>query len=548
MKKYLSDVLQNTFRDWVDNAKCFFVLLMAGCGCGKTYFLVRVLLPYAIRKGKKVSIFVPRTALLKKYQMDILDMLVKERLKLEEVEKQVVIMTYQNLGKRLQQGLRCPMSDITIVEEASSFFDDIMFDETRMLVYLWLTSEGKSALNIWVSGTGKRIFKKLISDLGLRINESTTFSDKGMKLAVTSFCCYSNSYEEYDMENDYSWIDVQYMETVNPVELVSLHPKEKWVFYLESKKIQEEFYKALTEAGYKVAILNAENIDKEQTVVNSIVCLDKFYQQILLTTAVIESGNDFTERELKNQVVLRSIESPFIQMCNRRRRQSEDDIITLYILKRDKKYFEWCLEKVMEKLMLFLNEVFCQVDSLPDAIKVIMDTNIKQREDLFQFIEVDNRKMVKNELLLEELIYQKDFYTEMCKLLQEDEHAFIKRQLSWLKLEGTFDLDNYISVSIREDAKKEIVDKVKSMEEKKENYTFEEASDFVKSLIPLVEKVDKTVTKGGMALPKFKKFCQNQNLPCDWKSVKIKKVTYYSFTTWDKGEDIAEFKEDYEEQ
>lgn len=94
-----------------------------------------------------------------------------------------------------------------------------------------------------------------------------------------------------------------------------------------------------------------------------------------------------------------------------------------------------------------------------------------------------------------------------------------------------------------EDAKKVVVARVKEKEEAENEYTYDAASEFVKSLLPLVEKVDKTVTKGGMALPKFEKFCKEHNLNCEWDSFVKDRKKYYLFRTWEIGESSG-FDED----
>ena len=188
----------------------------------------------------------------------------------------------------------------------------------------------------------------------------------------------------------------------------------------------------------------------------------------------------------------------------------------------------------MDRLNKYAECIFQKVSDATDVVKNAMETK-RYDELLFSFLALDDGSLSINHLLLGELVFQRDFYKEMCIAIREDENAFIKRQLSWLGLMETFCPENFISAAIVEGAKKEIVARVKEMEQAASEYTHDEASDFVKSLIPLVEKVDKTVTKGGMALPKFEKFCETYNLNCEWDSFVRDKKKYYIFRTWDNG-------------
>lgn len=532
VKCYLSDRIGEVYKNWLERANSFFVFLLAACGSGKTRFIVYVLLPYAIMLGKKVCILVPRTTLYMKYKADIVDMQVKMHLNVELVESHVMLLTYQGLGKRLQAGGKCPVADATIVEEASSFYDDSSYDETRMLVYRWLIGEGKSNLNIWVSGTGERIFTKVKNDLGLRRKEAMV---PGMRFNMLSNCGYHNTYTDYNISADNSWMNVHYVEEVDPVELVSLYPEEKWVFYLESKHEQAVYAEALKKAGYTVAVLNADNISTEQgqETATSIASLDKFKQQILLTTAVVEAGNELKDHELTNQVVLRTLESPFVQSCNRRRKQSDSDKVNLYIAKRDKKFFEKRLEWTMERLRVYLEDVCFQVDRPTRALKKLAALKAEKRDMFLGFFEADETDMIRDELLLEELIYQRDFYKKMAARIAEDEHAYVKEQLKWLGLEETFHLAAYVSENVREQAKRKILCLVKEMEEQKVPCSHEDASKFAKSLLPYAKQIDKQLIGDSMALPKFEKLCQKHHIPCGYKVIPEKKVNYYYFQTWE---------------
>lgn len=532
-RKWLSDIVGEQYRYWINEAKRYFVFFEAGCGAGKTFFLLRVLLPELISQGKKILILVPRKSLRKKYVMDLVDVMVKSNITQDEMCKFVFVMTYQELEQRRCEGCSIPAYDVCVVEEASYFFDDATFNPRTQVSYDWLIGEGCADLNIWISATGDRVFTKVKNDL--QLNPRITEVDTNTGLSCTVKRGYYNTYEEYDTERDYSWVDVKYLESNFDIcDLVHEAPKEKWVIFCDSKKKGKEYLEKLKEKKYSVAFLNADNIEEEDELVNCIASIDKFQQQILITTAVIESGNEFKELELKNIVLLCSTKSRFIQMASRRRRQNNDDRITLYIVKRDYIFFEWNLRNVMDRLNKYADGIFQKISSATDVIKNVVETK-RYDELLFSFLALDDGSLSINHLLLGELIYQRDFYKEMCVAIREDENAFIKCQLSWLGLMENFCPENHINGSIIDAVKEEIIARVREMEQTASEYTHEEASDFVKSLIPLVEKVDKTVTKGGMALPKFEKFCKAYNLACEWDSFVRDKKKYYIFRTWDTG-------------
>lgn len=524
----VSDEIGDRYLEWVHNAKGMFVLLRAGCGRGKTYFVIKFLLPYAIRNGKKVSIYVPRKSLRLKIIMDVIEMLCVNKISLEEINSSVCIRTYQELETMLKNGIKIPKSDINIVEEASYFYDDSLFSNSTNLSYHYLSSEeGRAALNFWISGTGTRIFERLIADYGLRRYRCTNQIER-CKFQVEA-TQYSNSYEMIDLQGDYSWLDVKYLESDFDIcELIKTDIDSKWAFFLDSKKKGKEYYEALKAAGYSVAYLNADNFEQEQEVANSIASIDKFKEKILLTTAVIESGNDLSELELRNIVVFSATKNRFLQMVSRRRRQCVDDKIRLFIPKRDYAYFEWCLEEVMAKLNVFAKNIFQNIETASEAINILSEAKQSEIDKLLAFFGATDKGLAVNELLLDELIYERDFYKSMAKKIKLDEHAFIKEQLLWMNISEQFSENNYIRNDITVSVLEEIMEAVRKFGCSKERFSCDEISKFIESLAPLVKKISTKRVKGGFKRPKMEEFCKDYNLPIVFEHADVGKTVYYS--------------------
>lgn len=532
----VSDSIGDKYQEWLCEANGVFVLLRAGCGRGKTYFIIKIFLPYAIRNGKKINIYVPRKSLRIKIAMDVIEMLTKNKFSLEEINGLISIRTYQELETMLKSGIQPSKADINIVEEASYFYDDSLFSNSTHLSYRYLCSnEGRAELNFWISGTGTRIFERLIVDCDLRNYRSlSTYEKKVGPVLQTVVTSHSNSFESIDLPGDYSWLDVKYLESDFDIcELVKTDPDSKWAFFLDSKKKGKEYLDALKTAGYSVVFLNADNFEKEQDVANSIASIDKFKEKILLTTAVIESGNDLSEMELRNIVVFSPTKNRFLQMVSRRRRQCADDKIRLFIPKRDYDYFEWCLEGVMEKLNVFAKSIFQNIEIASEAINLLSEAKKTDIDNMLAFFGATQEGLVINELLLDELIYERDFYKFVAKKIKLDEHAFIKEQLEWLGIPEQFSTENYINNDITNLILKEILKEIKELEMAKQEYTCSEIAQFAEKLIPLVKKIDKSYVKGGFKRPKLQQFCKEYKLPCEFIGTNKGKKKYYSVRTWD---------------
>ena len=72
-KQYVSDILTEADIDsWKPSE---LVLITAGTGQGKTYFVHNVLIPYAKRHGQKVIMLVNRTALKEQLQNSGIDVM-----------------------------------------------------------------------------------------------------------------------------------------------------------------------------------------------------------------------------------------------------------------------------------------------------------------------------------------------------------------------------------------------------------------------------------------------------------------------------------------
>jgi len=523
--KYLADLIGDKYTEWLAKGEDYFVLLRCGCGRGKTYFILRVFLPYVLKKEKTVNIFVPRRTLYQKIVADVVTML-SDNYMLEKNGNSVTVSTYQELEKRIETGKLPSKADINIVEEASYFLDDSNFSRSTVLSYRYLSSaDGRTQLNIWISGTGKRIFERLVHEHSLH-NNTHQCKDEKNRLGVSVYR-RAGAYEAFDLPSDFSWMDIRYLDKDFDIcELIKTDPDSKWVVFLESKRSGAEYYKKLKERNYSVAYLNAENMESEQEVVDSIASIDKFRQQILLTTAVIESGNDFTELRLQNVVVLCSTENRFLQMIARRRKQNADDKIRLFIPKRDVKYFERRLEDVTTRLNTYYKSIFQKVGTVPTAMNTLMEADDIERDRLKSFFAVAEQGLTINELLVEVLIEQRNLYKRMCNQLALDEHAFIKEQLRWLNREDDFDSANYIAKDITDNIRREIIEKMRAIEGK--ILTCDELGQYISSLSPLIKKLNKAYVKGGTKRPRFEKLCKEYEIPCRLEKTtdKERKVCY----------------------
>ena len=164
---------------------------------------------------------------------------------------------------------------------------------------------------------------------------------------VSALSCHTlNSYFPskdiliYEFARNYDYINSNYFEYDKELEeiIVNSFSSEKWLIFVDSKNTGKKLEQVLNEREVETIYIDSNskpsNKDnskvEEQITYDHIVKNHKFKQRVLITTAVIDSGVNIDDKDVKNIVIKCFDKTTFIQMLGRIRVQ-EHEKINLYI-------------------------------------------------------------------------------------------------------------------------------------------------------------------------------------------------------------------------
>ncbi len=455
MAEYISEIIKNDYENWRHNQVVF---ISAPTGSGKTTFVLENLVEYAALKGQKILYLVNRS-ILKEYLQKKIDIEVKKKLRRnklisdDSVNNVIKVKLYQEIELRCKedsQYLNNEKSefDYIIADECHYFFADSTFNTYTQLSYDWITNK-KNAILIFMSATIDRIEKKIRSDICYEIKDENE-PDIFLGFENNSDIKYDigRRAKEYDAENDYSYLNWNALEDIEDITELVKSKGGKWLIFVDSIKKGKEIDKFLNDSGIDSKFIDAKSRNRDELfeTVNSIVKLEKFEQQVIVATSVMDNGISIKDLELRNIIIMADVPEEFIQMLGRKRRFSDSEKLDVYILRRTQGEFEK-RRKEVENHIEFI-EHFLQYPEL--VLEGIMRSRLSYecaRDTCF----VKQGKLELNQLAAEQFDYLFEHYKKIINRFEADGgNAFILEQLEWLKVENAEKLARRLTMPLRE--------------------------------------------------------------------------------------------------
>lgn len=160
----------------------------------------------------------------------------------------------------------------------------------------------------------------------------------------------------YKANSEYGYVKPVYFKTlIQLCEQIEKTPEvEKWLIFVSSKKKGEDIKNYLQPKNIDSVMITAETkyhkkglgglVPKEYEVYNSIINECKSIVRVTLATAVLDNGVNLKDSALKHLAVLEMNPTTFLQMIGRKRLESPEEQINLYLQSKDtgeiKAYFE----------------------------------------------------------------------------------------------------------------------------------------------------------------------------------------------------------------
>lgn len=432
---FISDVLTKEIERWEAGSE---VMIQAPTGSGKTTFILEKLLPFALKNEREILYLSNRKILHAQLIKALCSMysIPFDYMKDEKIAefRGITVMTYQTLQELIRG--KWDASPIRffyyiVCDEIHYITEDSAFNPKIPRFLNWLKIVRREVL-IAISAT----IEPALPYLG--IFEGGILREWEEDYGTVYLCGAKSNLDKVQGKINFVFIysipgeKQQYNIKIyaNVEELVDVingdEGDKKWLIFQANKERANEIKRKLNKPS---VLVTAD--DKKSKSVKEIIENNKFSEKILLATKVIDNGVNICDPQLENIVLDTISKTEFLQMLGRRRKQSQDEVIDLYLPKLSSNYFNSVLIRsiypemeLIEKSEYILRErIFC----FPEEYKICR-----------RYFDMEEGRLILNPIVKDSLKRKKDFCEKMKRKLEYDEFAFVKEQLKWLDLEDEF--------------------------------------------------------------------------------------------------------------
>ena len=497
---YLENLIQEEYKTWGREGPST-IFFDASTGTGKTTFILKRLHAYAREQGRTIKIYVPRLTLRDLYEEWKEDCAVEKSIDLLKIDSEIVVETYQSIAEKVKHGQEIEYADYLVFDEVHCFLSDSLFNTDTNLVFSYVLNQKKSNVRIFMSATGERIFSKIINENALNDFEE---EHPGRALPVH---VSQKEFKRYILHRNIKYNIKYYDAKLSRKDVIKSNLSGKWVVYVTNKDVGEKLRDELLHDGIYATFISRQKRQIESETFYSISALERFSAQVLITTAVVETGVNFRD-DIANVMVEANFREQFLQMLGRRR-YVEGAEINLYIPQRNERYFSILLGEYQK-----LHEVYQIIrENGEDKIPQLLEKGVLDFAIASKILYVHKGVFKVNMLSVEEMIYCKSILKKRLMAMEKDNMAFVKEQLSWLGELESFTEANSFKENIRQGAIAALKNTIYECVVEKKNFDNNAKIQWLRGLIPFVKEIDgKLVIKGGFSEGSFNKLCEQLGL------------------------------------
>ena len=446
-KDYVSDAIGNSYLDWEPNTP---ILISAQTGAGKNHFIEKVLIPQAEQCEKKILIISNRIALSLQIKIRIAKItkvkVYSNEWLLDNSEFDYVhIYTYHKFMAE-KNTLKASEYQYIVLDEAHFFMSDAIFNHKTGFILDSIPKEFNGCTRIYMTATPDEVAQHLVD-----------VEKKYYRGYIDRF-----NFVVYELERDYSYIQAKYFNDIEEImrEIVSDSSSEdKWLIFVTSKEKGRELQTKLVNAKVDAAYFDSESkystsAAKGDQLYNEILEKEMFFNKVLISTSVLDNGINFNDEKLKNIVIFAYDKTTFLQMLGRKRIIQNQEKVNLYIQNKTRDMIngkKHILDEKRKAIHMFENSKY-------DFFNEYYNSSVQSFEiihGLFYFVK-DN--CCYNPLGRSKIEMDSYFLSNMMGEIVIDPYADVKKQLSWLGLENTFDEKNWLNYSGRQESQKKLND------------------------------------------------------------------------------------------
>lgn len=354
-----------------------------------------------------------------------------------------------------------------VCDESHYFYQDSTFNTNTALSYKWIMSKIflQCKIGIFMSATMDIIKDKIIEDIRMtkeqiikfhnlfldfpreQIGRQTDYAynfqcieqiHNSLKINVlprfTAMINSAKAYDEIDSEKDYSYIVLHRFDNLEQIPaIVNSDNKSKWFIFINDKQIGENLRDEIMKKNNitEVVCLHShyDKLGEPKEEINEMVQKKVMKNRVVISTSVMDNGVSIHDEELENMIILADTKEDFVQMVGRKRRDTNQKKLNVYICKRKKGYFDnRCAEVNQLNSFMENSSNLTRIDLLDKILsnKWVYD---KAKQVLYTL----NGGIAWNEWSVYKIGILKQYYEDLiCRFNNEGEDAFLKQQAEWL--------------------------------------------------------------------------------------------------------------------
>lgn len=505
------------------------VFLSAPTGTGKTTFALQTFSKFIVdsKEDGRVLILVPRVILKEQMRQILLEIFAREA-DFENYMANIQVMTYQALESALLEKENIGEFSAIICDEAHYFIDDTLFNPQTYVSFRWILDfiSTPNGLVVFQSATMEEFRNMLISKMKIEPMLPPTSpalpenigNIRRLKAMVPSGFTYPSRYYFYELKPEPLPVNVKYLTSEKErLEILRKTSKssKKSLCFVSNKSRGEELSETLEKEGIKVLFITAENKEKSGAeAVSGLVHDSKFPAGVLIATSVLDVGINIVDEQVSTLILDTCDRTTFLQMAGRIRLKAEQEL-TIYIFRRDIRFFKNWRENITPRLQFQI-----EISMVPEKyVPTHILQNIVQKEsyvdkNAFFF---QNGQVKLNKLTEFGLRNRYQNFNDIICGLEKDSEYFIKKELAWLGLEDSFNIDNYASKDIREQRRMEIIAMIRELciPISDSGDTKEKIHEKLQHMKPEIRNLDKDFIRSNesLSVEKFRKICKYEQLP-----------------------------------
>lgn len=459
---YVVDYVGESFKRWTQGESVF---ISAPTGTGKTTFVLESLVENAKAEGREVLFLSNRYLLKEQIKTKIAKnqhIPIDDLKWLESVEEfdGITIVSYQKIQELIENKLAYKYDDVkrykyVVFDEVHYILEDSTFNPK--IIFLLKYIENTTSIKVFMSATIDEaaqyltqtgVIGEIVKNSRMTVNEILSYELRNtltyQAIGMRSYVWY---YRIPDVKRNLS---VYYFDDYNQIISQINESEEKWLVFL-SNKIEIKKWSEKLKCDYEVI----HSDQKEEELLRQILHEEKFQNQVLITTKLLDNGVNFHDSELKNLVIDTISKTEFLQMLGRKRFQPGEKIC-VYIPKKSLKYFSGYYSLGIKKIQNVLTgdgKLIKKMLESPETYEIVRKFYIFRNGAL----QVNMAGKYKIEKI-------SNFLLDMCENMKKDEWAFVKKQLAWLNMEEEFSEQNSLRRCYDEKIYLEIYDLIKQWE------------------------------------------------------------------------------------